>query len=149
MRVPQPATTREPRLKSWRRPKRAPRRRRWSRRTRPHPSARSRSTLRRPSRIASGGRARDERPGAGPQDHAAAAPPPLPAAATGPADATTEHARSVTEPVTAASVAPAPAATAVDSALSERVETLEHGLRRALAEVRQLRDLLGGSSADR
>lgn len=41
--------------------------------------------------------------------------------------------------------APAPEAqpAAVDSALSDRVETLEHGLRRVLAEVRHLRDLLG------
>jgi hypothetical protein len=44
-------------------------------------------------------------------------------------------------------VAPAPAA--VDSALSERVETLEHGLRRVLAEVKNLRELLADPSADR
>ena len=38
---------------------------------------------------------------------------------------------------------------AVDSALSERVETLEHGLRRVLAEVRHLRELLADPSSDR
>jgi DNA-binding transcriptional MerR regulator len=37
----------------------------------------------------------------------------------------------------------------VDSALSQRVETLEHGLRRVLDEVRHLRDLLADPSADR
>jgi len=39
--------------------------------------------------------------------------------------------------------------TAVDSALSERVETLEHGLRRVLAEVRHLRDLLAEPGSGR
>jgi hypothetical protein len=48
---------------------------------------------------------------------------------------------------TAGEVAAAPAA--VDSALSERVETLEHGLRRVLAEVRNLRELLADPSGDR
>ena len=38
---------------------------------------------------------------------------------------------------------------AVDSALSERVETLEHGLRRVLAEVRHLRELLADPGSDR
>ena len=47
----------------------------------------------------------------------------------------------------AAEVAAAPGA--VDSALSERVETLEHGLRRVLAEVRHLRELLADPSSDR
>jgi hypothetical protein len=46
-----------------------------------------------------------------------------------------------------AEVAEAPAA--VDSALSERVETLEHGLRRVLAEVKSLRELLADPIADR
>jgi hypothetical protein len=42
---------------------------------------------------------------------------------------------------------PAPEASpAVDSALSKRVETLEHGLRRVLDEVRQLRGLLAEDS---
>ena len=36
---------------------------------------------------------------------------------------------------------------AVDSALSERVETLEHGLRRVLAEVRHLREMLADPSS--
>jgi hypothetical protein len=47
----------------------------------------------------------------------------------------------------AGEVATAPGA--VDSALSERVETLQHGLRRVLAEVRHLRELLGDPSSDR
>ena len=38
---------------------------------------------------------------------------------------------------------------AVDSALSQRVETLEHGLRRVLDEVRKLRQLLADPSEDR
>jgi hypothetical protein len=48
-----------------------------------------------------------------------------------------------------AATEPAPAPAAVDSAISERVETLEHGLRRVLAEVRNLRELLADPSADR
>ena len=47
------------------------------------------------------------------------------------------------------SQAAAPTPAAVDSALSERVETLEHGLRRVLAEVKTLRELLADPSADR
>jgi hypothetical protein len=49
--------------------------------------------------------------------------------------------------VTAA--APARATAAVDSPLSDRVETLEHGLRRVLDEVRRLRGLLADPSVDR
>lgn len=48
-----------------------------------------------------------------------------------------------------AAKASAAAPGAVDSALSERVETLEHGLRRVLAEVKHLRTLLAEPSADR
>jgi DNA-binding transcriptional MerR regulator len=43
----------------------------------------------------------------------------------------------------------APPSSAVDSALTERVETLEHGLRRVLAEVRHLRGLLADSDSGR
>jgi hypothetical protein len=56
-------------------------------------------------------------------------------------------AAAVVEAPPAGEVASAPAA--VDSALSERVETLEHGLRRVLAEVRNLRELLADPSGDR
>jgi hypothetical protein len=51
--------------------------------------------------------------------------------------------------VATAATESAAAPAAVDSALSERVETLEHGLRRVLAEVRNLRELLADPSADR
>jgi hypothetical protein len=71
------------------------------------------------------------------------------AAANEAVQAATEPTTGEVEAIGDGADAPAPASTAVDSALSERVETLEHGLRRVLAEVRQLRDLLGGSSADR
>ena len=42
-----------------------------------------------------------------------------------------------------------PARSAVDSPLTDRVETLEHGLRRVLAEVRHLRGLLADSDSGR
>ena len=51
--------------------------------------------------------------------------------------------------VAAASPAHGAAPSAVDSALTDRVETLEHGLRRVLAEVRQLRGLLADSGSER
>jgi DNA-binding transcriptional MerR regulator len=94
-----------------------------------------------PRARAAGARASASRRRAASTAHAAAA-------AEAPVGSTTTG--SATEDATAQRGAGlAPARTAVDSALSERVETLEHGLRRVLAEVRVLRELLGGSSADR
>ena len=51
--------------------------------------------------------------------------------------------------VAVASTAHDGASSAVDSALTDRVETLEHGLRRVLAEVRHLRGLLADSGGER
>ena len=48
----------------------------------------------------------------------------------------------------APAIAHQPPATAVDSAVTQRVEILEHGLRRVLDEVRHLRELLADPGAD-
>jgi hypothetical protein len=63
--------------------------------------------------------------------------------------AASTEAESGSSDLVAAATERAPKPVAVDSALSERVETLEHGLRRVLAEVKDLRELLADPSADR